>query len=95
MNIGIDSKSLGKPRAGIARRLESMLCALSRVDKKNTYVLFDKYGSAQVPTAPNFKRVALPSGLPGTLWLQCVLPRYIRCHAIDILLKTTSQKREQ
>jgi glycosyltransferase involved in cell wall biosynthesis len=84
MKIGIDIKALARGKAGIARYLREILRNLAAIDTANQYCLFEKDPVEDVPKAPNFRRLSLPSRLPGTLWLQTVVPRQMIKHGIDI-----------
>ncbi len=85
IRIGVDAKCLAKSRAGVARYVRSVLDALARIDRHNEYILFEKQPAPDIAPAPHFKRLLLPSRLPGTLWLQTTVPPHVRRLNIDVL----------
>jgi glycosyltransferase involved in cell wall biosynthesis len=83
VNIGIDIKALYAGKAGIAVYIRNTLDALQKLDAGNRYFLFEKRPSAYRPTNPLWRKVLLPSRLPGTLWLQFALPLRLHRYGID------------
>jgi len=84
MNIGVDIKALHRGKAGIAVYIAKTLDKLQEIDTRNNYFLFEKNLSSYRIFNPRWKRVVVPSGLPGTLWLMLNLPRCFARYAIDV-----------
>ena len=84
MNIGVDIKALLKGKAGIAAYIARTLDALQKIDTQNSYFLFEKQASSYRITNARWKRVVIPSRLPGTLWLQLKIPFYFKSYSLDV-----------
>ena len=84
MNIGIDIKALHAGKAGIASYIRNTLSELQRIDTVNKYFLFEKKVSSYKLENPLWKKVLLPSRLPGTLWLMFSVPLHLKHYAIDV-----------
>jgi glycosyltransferase involved in cell wall biosynthesis len=84
MNIGIDIKALHAGKAGIASYMRKTLNELQRIDTVNKYFLFEKRISSYKVENPLWKKVLLPSRLPGTLWLMFTVPRHLERYGINI-----------
>jgi glycosyltransferase involved in cell wall biosynthesis len=84
MNIGIDIKALYKGNAGIAAYIRKTLDTLQRIDAENRYFLFEKAPSTYHIVNPNWKKIVIPSKLPGTIWLMTVLPFHLSRYSIDV-----------
>jgi glycosyltransferase involved in cell wall biosynthesis len=84
MRIGVDIKAFKNGSTGIARYLRSMLDELQQLDSENEYFLFEPRALGYVTHNPRWRTVTIPWKLPGIIWLQTVLPRYIRKLGIDL-----------
>lgn len=84
MRIGIDIKAFKNGTTGIARYLRSIMDELQKLDRDNEYFLFEPRPLDYEPTNPKWRKVLVASRLPGTLWLQFVLPIHLRKHRIDV-----------
>jgi glycosyltransferase involved in cell wall biosynthesis len=84
MNIGVDIKALYRGRAGIAAYIARTLDALQEIDSQNNYFLFEKRESSYRISNPLWKRVVIPSRLPGTIWLMFKIPIYFRKYSLDV-----------
>jgi glycosyltransferase involved in cell wall biosynthesis len=84
MNIGIDIKALFKGKAGIAVYIAKTLDRLQEIDTQNNYFLFEKHPSSYRIVNPLWKRVVVPSRLPGTLWLLLKIPFCFRKYSLDV-----------
>lgn len=85
MNIGVDIKAIKNGSTGIGKYTRCILDELQRIDSENRYYLFECRESDYIPVNPNWSKVSQNRKLPGTLWLQLVLPKLLRKHAVDIL----------
>lgn len=83
MRIGIDIKALKNGSTGISRYLRSIMDELQDIDRVNEYVLFEPQPLAYTLKNPNWRKVLVQGGLPGTLWLQIVLPSLLRKKQIE------------
>src|SRR5271157_5697682 len=84
MNIGVDIKALFAGKAGIAAYIRNTLDRLQETDAVNRYFLFEKMPSAYRVTNPLWRKVLVPSRLPGTVWLMLAVPPRLPLYAIDV-----------
>ena len=84
MNIGVDIKALFAGKAGIAAYIRNTLDRLQETDAVNRYFLFEKMPSAYRVTNPLWRKVLVPSRLPGTVWLMLAVPPRLARNAIDV-----------
>jgi glycosyltransferase involved in cell wall biosynthesis len=84
MNIGVDIKALFAGRAGIAAYIRNTLDRLQELDSVNRYFLFEKKPSNYAVKNPLWRKVLVPSGLPGTLWLMTAIPHCLPRYSIDV-----------
>jgi glycosyltransferase involved in cell wall biosynthesis len=84
MNIGVDIKALCHGKAGIAVYIARTLDKLQEIDNENDYFLFEKTTSTYRVTNPRWRKVLVPSRLPGTLWLMLWLPFQFRRYSLDV-----------
>ena len=87
MKIGIDARLLERKMTGIGRFLDLFLKELPEVDKENKYILFTyeeiNYQNnfyLNVPTIRSF----LPQKIFSPIWMNLILPTYLRRNKIDI-----------
>ncbi len=71
MRVGIDISPIGTNKAGIGYYTESLVKALSKLDKSNEYYLFtnDRNSVEELVLGSNFKIVEIKSTKPGFLWI--------------------------
>lgn len=93
MNIGIDARLLERKMTGIGRSLGTILNELPAVDKKNKYFLFsyeklriNEEFFKQVSTVKSF----LPQKIFSPLWLNLILPWYLKKNKIDVFFSINS-----
>lgn len=88
MRIGIDARPLTTNRGGISRVIHSVLEALERIDKANTYLLYANRDFDLPFDNPRWqKRLHLSfSWMPGTLWLQIGATELIQSDGLDVFL---------
>jgi glycosyltransferase involved in cell wall biosynthesis len=84
MNIGVDIKALFRGKAGIAVYIARTLDNLQEIDTQNNYFLFEKQASSYRIFNPRWKRVIMPSRLPGTLWLMFKIPFSFHAYSLDV-----------
>jgi glycosyltransferase involved in cell wall biosynthesis len=84
MKIGIDIKALYSGKAGISNYIKKTLDSLQEIDNSNEYFLFEKKASSYRLKNKNFRKILIPCNLPGTLWLQFILPFYLKKYSIDV-----------
>jgi len=94
MNIGIDSRILERRISGIGRFLKLVLDELPLVDNKNKYFLFT-YEKLNINTAyftnvPTVKSF-LPQKLFAPIWLNFILPKYLKEYKIDLFFCVNQQ----
>lgn len=95
MRIGIDARLLEREMTGIGRVLTGILDHILSLDKENEYFLFSfgdlenyrKKGFAIVPTRGN---KLIPPKIYSPIWLNFVLPRYIKKNNIDLFFFPTA-----
>jgi glycosyltransferase involved in cell wall biosynthesis len=89
MRIGIDARLLEREMTGIGRILTGILNHICSLDKDNEYFLFSfgdlenyrKKGFTVIPTGRN---KLIPPKIYSPIWLNFVLPRYIKKNNIDL-----------
>jgi glycosyltransferase involved in cell wall biosynthesis len=84
MNVGIDIKALHSGKAGIAVYIANTLDQLQEIDRENNYFLFEKTSSSYRIVNPRWKKVVVPSQLPGTLWLMLKIPFHFSKYSLDV-----------
>jgi len=84
MNIGIDIKTFKNAGTGISRHVRCIIDELQQIDSENRYYLFECRKSDYNPTNPNWSKISQNSKLPGTAWMQLVLPKLIRKYKIGV-----------
>jgi glycosyltransferase involved in cell wall biosynthesis len=84
MRIGVDIKTFKNGRSGIQAYVRQLLDALQRYDTANDYILYEPVPSDYAIVNPRWKKKTVTSRLPGTLWLQIIIPRIVRKDRIDI-----------
>jgi glycosyltransferase involved in cell wall biosynthesis len=84
MNVGIDIKALHSGKAGIAVYIAKTLDKLQEIDRENDYFLFEKTSSSYRIVNPRWKKVLVPSRLPGTFWLMLKLPFHFPKYSLDV-----------
>jgi glycosyltransferase involved in cell wall biosynthesis len=84
VNIGIDIKALRSGKAGIAVYIANTLDQLQEIDRENNYFLFEKTPSSYRIVNPRWKKVLVPSKLPGTLWLMLKVPFHFSKYSLDV-----------
>ncbi|MCX7726525.1 MAG: glycosyltransferase family 4 protein [Chitinispirillaceae bacterium] len=85
MRIGVDIKAFKNGRTGISRYLRNLLKRLEKIDKENSYYLFECKASEYIVENPKWKKILISWRLPGILWQQFILPFYLKKFKIDIL----------
>lgn len=84
MNIGIDGNLLTiSYHSGLRHYLESLLVALSKIDKKNKYFIFAN-SKVKIPAQNNFTLVIIPSKFP-ILKRQIFIPLSMRKYNLDVV----------
>lgn len=88
--IGIDICTLGDGKlgietAGIQNFLTALLNQLQYIDDKNEYFLFETRESQFKCINPKWKKLVLPTFLPGIVWMQLIFPFYLLRYKIDVL----------
>ncbi len=88
MRIGVDCRVMSRPRSGIGLSLEHILAELQRMVPDHDIFLFSNREFQFSIVSPRFTKVVDHRNrrMPGTLWLQSVLPHLIRKHRIDVFL---------
>jgi glycosyltransferase involved in cell wall biosynthesis len=89
MKIGIDARLLEREMTGIGRVVAGILNHICSLDKDNEYFLFSfgdlenyrKKGFTVIPTGRN---KLIPPKIYSPIWLNFVLPRYIKKNNIDL-----------
>ncbi len=87
MRIGIDARVLEKRMTGIGRYLLDILRGLILYDNSNEYFLFS---CTEIPVENDFYhkiktgKSFLPSKIYAPLWLNIILPKYLKRYNIDI-----------
>jgi glycosyltransferase involved in cell wall biosynthesis len=89
MRIGIDARLLEREMTGVGRVVEGILNHICSLDKDNEYFLFSfgdlenyrKKGFTVIPTGRNN---LIPPKIYSPIWLNFVLPRYIKKNNIDL-----------
>lgn len=95
MRIGIDTRLLERERTGIGRVLEGVLNCILSLDKNNEYFLFS-FGNLENYKEKGFKIIStgrnklIPLKIYSPIWLNFILPRYIRKNDIDLFLFPSS-----
>jgi len=95
MRIGIDARLLERERTGIGRVLEGVLNCILSLDKNNEYFLFS-FGNLKSYKEKGFKIIStgrnklIPLKIYSPIWLNFVLPCYIRKNNIDLFLFPSS-----
>lgn len=84
MKIGIDISVLTDPHTGIARVLINTMNCLQKIDHENEYYLFEKSPTGYEIYNKNWKKILLPTVLPGTLWVQFIIPTYCQRLSLDL-----------
>jgi len=84
MNIGVDIKALNNGSTGISRYVRSILDELQQIDSENRYVLMECRPSGYAPVNPKWEKVSQNRKMPGTLWLQTVVPGLIKKYGISV-----------
>jgi glycosyltransferase involved in cell wall biosynthesis len=84
MNIGVDIKAFKNGSTGISRYVRSILDELQQIDSENRYVLMECRPSGYAPVNPKWEKISQNRKMPGTLWLQTVVPGLIRKHGVNI-----------
>lgn len=93
--IGIDARLLERKTTGIGRILNGFLNCILSLDKTNEYFLFS-YGALDEYKNKGFKIVAtgenklIPCKIYSAIWLNFILPGYIRENNIDLFLFPSS-----
>ncbi len=94
MNIGIDARILERKISGIGRFLRLVLDELPLADDKNKYFLFS-YEKLNINTAyfTNIDTVKsfLPQKIFAPLWLNFILPRYLKKNKIGLFFSVNQQ----
>lgn len=91
LRIAVDINTLGDGKcgnetSGIQTAVIALLDQLQRLDTSNEYLLFETRDSAYYVYNNKWKKIQLPThGLPGIVWLQSVLPWYLRRYKVDVL----------
>jgi len=84
LHIGIDISVLSDKQTGIGRFISGTVNALQQIDKENTYFLFEKNPTDFKIFNGKWRKVCIPSKLPGSFWLQLKVPKYCRKFGIDV-----------
>ncbi len=89
MHIGIDARLLERKMTGMGRYLSSIVKFISEYDSRNKYFLFSfkklkDFEKANILSVPTAKRRILPQKLFSPIWLNFVLPNYLRKYKIDL-----------
>ncbi|MCX6759141.1 MAG: glycosyltransferase family 1 protein [Candidatus Nealsonbacteria bacterium] len=95
MRIGIDARLLEREMTGIGRVVAGILNCIRSLDKDNEYFLFSfgnlenyrKKGFTIIPTGRN---KVIPSEVYSPIWLNFILPRYIKKNNIDLFFFPSS-----
>ena len=94
MNIGIDTRILERKISGIGRFLKLVLDELPLVDNKNKYFLFT-YEKLNINRAyftnVNTVKSFLPQKLFAPVWLNFILPKYLKQNKIDLFFCVNQQ----
>lgn len=85
MRIGVDIKIFRIPQSGIPRYVREILTILQKIDTENEYILYEPTPTQFEIFNPKWKKTTIASKLPGTVWLQTRLPKFIRKDKIDVL----------
>ena len=86
LRIAVDIRTLSDAASGIQNALIALLNQLQSLDTANEYLLFETRNSSFQVHNPGWKRILLPTyGLPGVLWEQTFLPRFLSTSAVDVL----------
>lgn len=85
MRIGVDCRVLSRARSGIGLSLENILLGLQRMDSGHSFHLFSNRDFRLPIFNSRFVKVidSRLSRMPGTLWLQTVLPGHLSRLRID------------
>ena len=95
MRIGIDARLLEREMTGIGRVVAGILNYIRSLDKDNEYFLFSfgnlenyrKKGFTIIPTGRN---KVIPPKVYSPIWLNFILPRYIKKNNIDLFFFPSS-----
>lgn len=90
MNIGIDTRPLSRPPAGIHRAVRNVLQHLQEADAENSYYLYsDREFELPLRNGRWCKRVSRTfSFLPGSIWLQADAKRMAAEDGVDVFWGT-------
>jgi glycosyltransferase involved in cell wall biosynthesis len=83
MKIAVDIRAL-KDNTGVTRHLKSFLDKLQFIDNDNSYFLFSNKKISYQITNPRWNLIFSNFFIPGTLWLQFVLPLQVKKYKIDL-----------
>jgi glycosyltransferase involved in cell wall biosynthesis len=90
LRIGVDICSLAANKAGgITTYITELLRQFNALDGTNEYILFETRDSQFPVSNPRWKKVVLPTFLPGSLWNQLLFPFYLLKYKIDVLWSPT------
>src|SRR5271157_3003922 len=85
LRIAVDVNTLCDGKSGIQIYIQGLLNQLQNIDKKNEYYLFETRKSSFHIFNPKWKKIWLPTFLPGIVWMQFVLPFHLFKNKINIL----------
>jgi glycosyltransferase involved in cell wall biosynthesis len=89
MRIGIDARLLEREMTGIGRVVVGILNYIHSLDKDNEYFLFsfgdlENYRQKGFKVIPTGQNKLIPSKIYSPIWLNFVLPHYIKKNNIDL-----------
>lgn len=89
MRIGIDARLLEREMTGVGRVVVGILDHIHSLDKNNEYFLFsfgdlENYKKKGFTTVSTGRNKLIPSKIYSPLWLNFILPRYIKKNNIDL-----------
>ena len=95
MRIGIDARLLEREMTGIGRVVAGILNHIRLLDKDNEYFLFsfcelENYRKKGFKVIATGEKKLIPSKIYSSIWLNFVLPRYIKKNKIDLFFFPTA-----